>query len=342
MNGHQDSFVLPEELCAMQPPEARGGTREDVRLLVIDRASGESFHSQFKLLSQFLKRSDLLVFNRSRTLPAVLTGVDGASGDTVEIRLAEHLIDGTWLALIVGNTTTGSHLKFAGGLRAEVQSQDVRIPKLWRIALNKEHSQLIGILYKFGRPIRYEYVPEHWPIDSYQNVYASEPGSAEMPSAGRAFTWRMLFDLKRRGIKSTSILLHTGLSSYLDDAVDATHPASEEEYEIDESAAEAINKTRMAGGRIIAIGTTVVRALESVADSRGFVRAQHGYTTLKINSAHNLKCANGLITGLHEPQASHLDLLNAFIPQKQLFTAYNEAITERYLWHEFGDLNLII
>ena len=149
-----------------------------------------------------------------------------------------------------------------------------------------------------ARPIRDEYVPQQLPIDFYQNIYASEPGSAEMPSAGRAFTWKMLFDLKRRGIKSTSIVLHTGLSSYLDDDLDARHPASEEELYIDAQAAEAINRCRMAGGRVIAIGTTVVRALESVSDEHGLVNAYDGYTRLIISAQHKLKCANGLITGL--------------------------------------------
>jgi S-adenosylmethionine:tRNA ribosyltransferase-isomerase len=179
-------------------------------------------------------------------------------------------------------------------------------------------------------------------LDYYQTVYAKEPGSAEMPSAGRAFTWKLLFDLKRRGVETAYIVLHTGLSSYMDDDLDAQHPASEEEYFISEAAAQKINQTRDLGGRVIAVGTTVVRALESVADETGKVQAGHGYTRLHITANHRLKAVDGLLTGMHEPEASHLDLLTAFLPAEKIREAYEEAVQKRYLWHEFGDLNLIV
>jgi S-adenosylmethionine:tRNA ribosyltransferase-isomerase len=162
-----------------------------------------------------------------------------------------------------------------------------------------------------------------------------------MPSAGRAFTWRLLFDLKRRGINMAYIVLHTGLSSYMDDELDALHPASEEEYVIGHTAADSINAARAAGGRVIAVGTTVVRALESAARG-GQVHAEHGYTRLHITEAHRLSVVDGLLTGLHEPTASHLDLLTAFLLPERLQSAYNEAVQLSYLWHEFGDLNLIL
>jgi S-adenosylmethionine:tRNA ribosyltransferase-isomerase len=163
-----------------------------------------------------------------------------------------------------------------------------------------------------------------------------------MPSAGRAFTWKLLFDLKRRGVETAYIALHTGLSSYMDDSLDAQHPASEEEYFISETAAEKINRTHQHGGRVIAVGTTVVRALESVADEARKVHAGHGYTRLHITFKHVLKIVDGLLTGLHEPEASHLDLLTAFLPAAKIHSAYEEAVQRRYLWHEFGDLNLIV
>jgi S-adenosylmethionine:tRNA ribosyltransferase-isomerase len=198
------------------------------------------------------------------------------------------------------------------------------------------------MFYRLGRPIRYEYLSAPWDLDYYQTVYAKEPGSAEMPSAGRAFTWELLFNLKRRGITTAYIVLHTGLSSYMDDELDAQHPVSEEEYFISEGAAEKINWTHRHGGRVIAVGTTVVRALESVAQRSGNVQAQHGYTRLRITADHKLKIVNGLLTGMHEPEASHLDLLTAFLPAGQIGAAYEEAIQRGYLWHEFGDLNLIL
>ena len=163
-----------------------------------------------------------------------------------------------------------------------------------------------------------------------------------MPSAGRAFTWKLLLDLKRRGIDAAYVVLHTGLSSYMDDELDAQHPASEEEYFVSASTAEKIAKARANGGRVIAVGTTVVRALESIADSDGRVEEAHGYTRLKIDHQHQLRAVDGLLTGLHEPEASHLDLLSAFLPAEKIRAAYQEAIERKYLWHEFGDLNLIL
>ena len=223
-----------------------------------------------------------------------------------------------------------------------VEDRDARIPRLWKLRFSISGTDLVDLIYRLGKPIRYEYVSAPWDLDYYQTVYATEPGSAEMPSAGRAFTWKLLLDLKRRGIDSAYIVLHTGLSSYMDDELDAQHPASEEEYFISATTAEKINQTRANGGRVIAVGTTVVRALESVADANGNVGEKQGYTQLKIDNRHRLKAVDGLLTGLHEPEASHLDLLSAFLPAEQIRAAYEEAIQRKYLWHEFGDLNLIL
>jgi S-adenosylmethionine:tRNA ribosyltransferase-isomerase len=164
-----------------------------------------------------------------------------------------------------------------------------------------------------------------------------------MPSAGRAFTWRLLLQLRNQGVESSSITLHTGLSSYLDSGLDCRHLSSEEEYWINKPAADKIRRARNAGRRIVAVGTTVVRALESIAaESGGEVRACHQYTQLRISADYRLQIVNGLLTGLHEPEASHLDLLAAFVPPPIIYAAYAEAIHQRYLWHEFGDLNLIL
>jgi S-adenosylmethionine:tRNA ribosyltransferase-isomerase len=163
-----------------------------------------------------------------------------------------------------------------------------------------------------------------------------------MPSAGRAFTWKLLLGLKRHGIGMTYISLHTGLSSYMDDTLDLQRRASEEEYHVSHRAAEMVNNTHVHGGRVIAVGTTVVRTLESVAYDNGNIDAGHGYTRLHINANHKLKTVDGLLTGLHEPEASHLDLLTAFLPADKIHQAYEQAIQRKYLWHEFGDLNLIL
>lgn len=341
------SFALPQNLVASEPREIHGLTRSDVRLLVIDRTNKKIIHSTFENLASFLRSGDLLVFNSSRTLPAALVGRDKI-GKEIEVRLAEHLPDDSWLALLRGQGEhfyhgfEGNLIQFKDGFSCLVYSRDNRIPKLWKIRFSADGSKLMTLIYKLGRPIRYEYVPRAWSLDHYQNVYASRPGSSEMPSAGRAFTWKMIFNLKKLGIDTTDIVLHAGLSSYMDDKLDAQHPISEEEFFIRSAAARKINHTRAKGGRVIAVGTTVVRALESMTAHDGSVLSRHGYTTLHVTKDYNLRIVDGLLTGLHEPNASHLDLLQAFVSQDILHNSYNQAVKLGYLWHEFGDLNLII
>jgi S-adenosylmethionine:tRNA ribosyltransferase-isomerase len=344
------TFTLPTELSAKEPPERRGIARDEVRLMVMNRAVHHVEHTQFNYLGEFLCPGDLLVFNTSRTLPASLDGCEAPTGPCVEVRLAQHLPDDSWLALLLCQQgdpfacglRDGMHIDFGQGLTSTVSNRDTHIPRLWQMRFSKSGTELMDLLYRLGRPIRYEYVSAPWNLDYYQTVYAKEPGSAEMPSAGRAFTWKLLFDLKRRGIDTARIMLHTGLSSYMDDELDAQHPASEEEYFISEVAAQKIERTREKGGRVIAVGTTVVRALESAVSASGKVISQHGYTRLHITAKRKLRIVDGLLTGLHEPEASHLDLLTAFVPAEQIQEAYEDAVQRRYLWHEFGDLNLII
>jgi S-adenosylmethionine:tRNA ribosyltransferase-isomerase len=344
------TFTLPPELSAKEPPERRGIRRDQVRLLVIDRASGALEHSRFDKIDSYLHKNDLLVFNSSRTLPASLRACGHAHGPCLEVRLAEHLPDDSWLALLLCEQgdpfgcglRPAMQIEFAEGLNATVLERDAHIPRLWKLRFSISGTQLVDLIYRLGEPIRYEYVSAPWDLDYYQTVYAKEPGSAEMPSAGRAFTWKLLLDLKRRGIDSAYIVLHTGLSSYMDDALDQLHPASEEEYFVNRTTTDKIKAARESGGRVIAVGTTVVRALESAVENDGQIRAQHGYTRLKIDHQHQLKSVDGLLTGLHERAASHLDLLSAFLPAEQIRFAYEEAIARRYLWHEFGDLNLIL
>ena len=344
------TFVLPEELSAKEPPERRGISRDQVRLLVIDRATGRIEHSRFDKINTYLREGDLLVFNSSRTLPASLSGCGAAHGPCMEARLAQRLPDGSWLALLLCEQgdpfgcglRAGMQIEFAEKLAATVLERDANIPRLWRLRFSISGTELVDLIYRLGRPIRYAYVSAPWDLDYYQTVYATEPGSAEMPSAGRAFTWKLLLELKRREIDTAYVVLHTGLSSYMDDELDRLHPASEEEYFVNRLTAEKIQRTQRSSGRVIAVGTTVVRALESATNENGSVTEAHGYTRLKIDQHHRLRAVNGLLTGLHEPEASHLNLLSAFLPAPQIQAAYKEAIAQRYLWHEFGDLNLIL
>jgi S-adenosylmethionine:tRNA ribosyltransferase-isomerase len=339
------TFELPPELSADRPPERRGLARDQVRLLVIDRQTGSVTHTRFDQVSHFLRPGDLLVFNSSGTLPAVLSATVAQQKEPVEVRLAEHLPDNIWLALLLPHSVeaSGLRLDFGRGLTAQVLTRDFQIPRLWRLRFSATGTELLDLIYRLGNPVRYRYVSGAWKLSYYQNVYAQTPGSSEMPSAGRAFSWRLLFGLRRMGIKSTHITLHTGLSSYMDNDFDRRRPMSEEEYWISEESAQKIGRAQTNRGRIIAVGTTVVRALESAVLAQGNkLRASNDYTRLRISDRHHLQLVNGLITGLHEPEASHLDLLSAFIPKETLFAAYLEAIQQGYLWHEFGDLNLIV
>jgi S-adenosylmethionine:tRNA ribosyltransferase-isomerase len=342
-------FQLPDELSAKEPPERRGIGRDQVRLMAIDRSTHSVVHSQFDQLANFLCAGDLLVFNSSRTLPAALAGRVEQIGQTIEVRLAERLPDNSWLLLqkseaAVGDEPyVGMNVEFGEGLNCRLLERDQRIPRLWKLSFSESGTRLLDLIYRVGQPVRYNYLSAPWQLDYYQNVYATEPGSAEMPSAGRAFTWRLLFALRRVGVDAAYLTLHAGLSSYMDERLDRLRLASEEEYSIPEATASKIRSARSRGGRIVAVGTTVVRALESIVTvGRGELQAYHGYTSLRVTAAHKLRVVDGLLTGLHEPQASHLDLLCAFLPADVVRTAYQEAISRNYLWHEFGDLNLIL
>jgi len=348
---HPLKFQLPDELSAKEPPERRGLARDQVRLMAIDRCTHNVVHSQFDQLANFLRAGDLLVFNSSRTLPAALAGRIEPTSQTIEVRLAERLPDKSWLALLLRKSEAplgdepyaGMNIDFGEGLSCRLLERDQRIPRLWKLRFSESGTRLLDLIYRLGQPIRYDYLSVPWQLDYYQNVYATEPGSAEMPSAGRPFTWRLLFALRRAGVGAAYLTLHPGLSSYMDERLDRLHLASEEEYSIPEATALKIKSALTRGGRIVAVGTTVVRALESIAIIRsGQPQAYHGYTDLRITAAHKLRVVDGLLTGLHEPQASHLDLLCAFLPAEVVRTAYQEAITRNYLWHEFGDLNLIL
>jgi len=338
-------FNLPPELEAHQPAELRGVGRDQVRLLVLPRFQGPFVHTQFDALRDFLHKGDLLVVNTSRTLPALLRAHD-EEGKPVEVRLAHRRSDEMWDALLLDGRVhvgrEGMRLDFGQGLTAYVEARRPDLPFLWQVHFDRCCIPLLDLIYRLGEPVRYGYVEEPLPIDLYQTVYAGEPGSVEMSSAGRPFTWQMLLKLKNRGIGLASILLHTGLSSTRDDQIDLTHPVYAEEYFVPEATALAVNDAHANGGAVIAVGTTVVRALESAAHSDGRVEAVRGLTRLHIAADYRLKAADALLTGMHEPQTSHLDLLSAFVAPPRLQAAYLEAIQRGYLWHEFGDVNLII
>jgi S-adenosylmethionine:tRNA ribosyltransferase-isomerase len=338
-------FVLPPELEARQPAELRGLRRDQVRLMVLPRFEGAPIHTRFDLLPEFLRPCDLLVVNNSRTLPALLQASD-EQGRPVEVRLANRRAEDIWDVLLLDGRIHIGHdnmrLSFGDGLSALILGRSPDLPFLWQMQFDRCCMQLLDLIYRLGEPIHYSYLDRSLPLDLYQTVYAGEPGSVEMPSAGRAFTWEMLIRLQRQGVDLAAITLHTGLSSSRDDDVDALHPIHPETYEVTEAAAQAVNDARARHGRVIAVGTSVVRTLETAALADGTLQPGRGITSLRITQSHQLHLVDALLTGMHEPHASHLDLLSAFVEPGRLQAAYLEAIQHGYLWHEFGDMNLII
>jgi S-adenosylmethionine:tRNA ribosyltransferase-isomerase len=363
-------FVLPPELEAAVPPESRGLRRDHVRLLLLDRDTGAVAHHRFDELPLLLEPGDLVVVNDSRTLPASLLGRT-AGGAPLEVRLAARAGadsggDGPgatgerWAALPLGVPADGGdpalvptgarpappplppgeRLLFGGGLTATVLGRHDEAPPLVWLAFDTAGERLAEALHRAGRPVRYAYVPRPWPLHHYQTMFAAAPGSAEMASAGRPFTVQTVRALRDRGVGLATISLHAGLSTYGDPAVDRRF-VPPEAYRVPEATAAAVARCRAGGGRVVAVGTTVVRALETAA-AAGRVRAGAGVTRLRIGPGHRLRAVDGLLTGLHEPEASHLDLLGAFVDPEILGRAYSAALDAGYLWHEFGDVCLVI
>jgi S-adenosylmethionine:tRNA ribosyltransferase-isomerase len=260
-----------------------------------------------------------------------------------EIRLARRIDAARWEALAVGGgVRQGDRLLFSPHLAADVEGVRKSMPELVLLRFSLAGGALFDQLYRMGEPVRYEYVNNPWSLSYYQTVFANHPGSVEMPSAGRAFSWELLFTLKKRGVRTAFLTLHTGLSDF-DAAERMIRPEENcEFYAIPEKTARLIREAKQEGGRIIAVGTTAVRALESAAEKDGTIRSGEGWTCLRIGPGTQLQICDGLITGFHEPEASHLDLLSAFAAPPVLMEMYREALEREYLWHEFGDLHLIL
>jgi S-adenosylmethionine:tRNA ribosyltransferase-isomerase len=332
----------PRELRASLPAELRGLRRDGARLCVVERASGRISHTTVARLGEHLVAGDLLVVNSSRTLPAALR-VERAGARPIQLRPGALRV-GEWDALAVetapphGNVRLepGETLRAPGGLRLRVLEPRSDAPLLWRMAV--ESGDPVQALLSDGEPIRYSYVPDPVPLEHYQTVYAGEPGSVETPSAGRHLTWELLGQLRRHGVDVTDIVLHCGLSSFQDDDVDLQKPLIEERFEIGAATAERINRA----SRVIAVGTSVIRTLETAVDDSGDVHAMRGWTDLVIRPTTRLRAVDALLTGLHEPPATHLDMLGALLDVSLLERAYTEVRERGYLWHEFGDAMLIL
>ena len=356
-------------LVASRPPEERGLSRGGVRLLA---ATPDGIvHARFGDLPRFLSAGDLLVVNTSATIAAAVDGLRG-DGRPVVVHFSGPLEDGTPGEAEAGTGTPGpaaagegppgeaawlvelrKDAAATGPVTDAASGETVTLPagasltlvrrypgptatRIW-VAAVAAGGAVGAFLAWHGRPIRYSYVPDPWPLSAYQTVFARTPGSAEMPSAGRPFTTGLVTDLLAAGIVIAPVTLHAGVAS-----LEAGEPPLPERFSVPEPTAQLVNLTRAAGRRVVAVGTTCTRALESAAGPGGTVRARHGRTDLVLGVGHPARVVNGLVTGWHDPEASHLALLEAVAGPKLVHAAYLEAEEEGYLWHEFGDSCLLL
>jgi S-adenosylmethionine:tRNA ribosyltransferase-isomerase len=332
-----EEFTLPADLEAHDPPEARGLARDGVRLLVSRTATGEISHHRFRQLPGLLLPGDLLVVNTSQTLPAQVRVTTGLA-----VHFSTPRPDGSWLVELrqLKNKTSlpnaagipGQSLTLPGG--AVLTLLDRETTRLWRATLSVA---VVPYLLKHGVPIRYAYVPRDWPLTAYQTVFAQDPGSAEMPSASRPFSLSVVAQLVTRGVLIAPLTLHCGVSS-----LEGGEDPYPEPYAVPAATADLVNHVRARGGRVIAGGTTVVRALETAFGPDGRVAASAGLTSHVVTPQSGVRAVDGLLTGLHEPRSSHLRMLAAFAGPSLLGRCYRAAVDAGYLWHEFGDVHLLL
>ena len=349
MTTAQRRLEIGERAEASEPPEARGLERDEVRMLVARRSGGPRLqHARFLDLPSQLAPGDLLVVNTSATLPAALPA-RRADGESLDLHLSTPLPgadrDATPLRYVVElrrdrgplrDAAAGERLALPGGASAELVSPYLGARRLWvaELRLPSERGAYLG---EHGRPISYGYLRSERPLADYQTLFATEPGSAEMPSAARPFTPRVLAALIARGVAIAPVTLHTGVSSL--ERGERPYP---EWFRVPAATARLANATRGFGARVIAVGTTVVRALESAAREDGALDAREGWTSLNVTPESPVRALDGLVTGWHDPDASHLDMLEAIAGRRLIAYLYGSAARHGYLWHEFGDVSLII
>jgi S-adenosylmethionine:tRNA ribosyltransferase-isomerase len=308
-------------------------------------STGDVSHHRFTDLPFLLRAGDVLVVNTSATLPAAVVTL----ASELTVHFSTELPGGRWLVeqrrTGAGGKASdpypggeaGDRLLLPGG-GAVLLDQPYATGRLWTATVDTgAFPSVPAFLRRYGQPIRYSYVPRPWPLSYYQTVFATHPGSAEMPSAARPFTERLVTQLVAAGVLVVPVLLHTGLSS--PEGHERPYP---ERFAVGPITARVVNQARADGRRVIAAGTTVVRALESAATADGGVREAKGWTDLVVTPDRGVRVTDGLLTGFHEPLASHLDLLAAVAGWDLLNRCYADAVAAGYLWHEFGDSNLLL
>ncbi len=335
------TFERPEHLAAVAPPERRGLERDEVRMLVSTPEGNR--HARFVDLPELLQPGDLLVYNSSATLPASLAACGSPGSFT--LNLSTHYGGNLWLAEPRWSASSPGPLPLSPGETVRVAGLDARLvgafpglPRLWFVQFAGDAGE---VMLRHGRPIHYGYIQDPTGLDAYQTIFARTPGSAEMPSAARPFTGRVLRSLEARQVRLAPIVLHTGVSSLeVESDTLEDHRLYPEPFEVPPETARQVNETRSGGGRVIAIGTTVVRALETAWNGER-LRAVAGFTRLFITPTRGVRVIDGLLTGMHDPVTSHLAMLYAIAGRERIQAAYRIALAEGYLWHEFGDVHLI-
>jgi S-adenosylmethionine:tRNA ribosyltransferase-isomerase len=341
-------FELPDELIAQEPPTVRGGSR----LLVLPRAGGAVEHTTFSRIAEYFRAGDLLVLNDTKVFPARLLGHRVPSGGAVECLLLSPLEDGTWDALMHPGQKLkpGAQVLFERDgvrLHGEVIARHFhgrRTIRLW----SEEGVNVTDAIDRIGHIPLPPYIKrDDDPSDRerYQTVYARERGSVAAPTAGLHFTNELFEELAARGVERTAVTLHVGYGTFKPVHAERVedHQVDPETYAVSAGAAEALTRALQDRRRIIAVGTTSVRALESlVMDGEGRIEASSGHTRLFIHPGHEFRVVNGLITNFHLPRSSLLMLVAAFAGRERVLDAYREAVARGYRFYSYGDAMLIL
>jgi len=339
----------------VKPATAPRGEPLDERLLLVDPCGERLDDARVRDLEELLRPGDLVVVNDAATLPASLPATSPA-GRAVELRLVSMVEEDLWWGVLFGEgdwrTPTehrlppepmapGERLHFGAGEGATVVEASPISPRLLSLRFDARGEELWSLLYRRGRPIQYSYLDRGLALWDVQSAFASRPWAVEPPSAGRPLRWSLLLALQRRGIAFATVTHAAGLSSTGDPVLDAALPLPER-FDVPQATVDAVTFARRHGRRVVAVGTTVVRALESAARPDGVLRAGSGTTDLKLGPGFRPRVVNGLLTGLHEPGTSHFQLLRAFAEADLLERAWQHAEEHGYLAHEFGDSSLVL
>ena len=342
MNTSDFYYDLPEELIAQTPIEPRNASR----LMVLDRKSGKIKHKIFSQLEEYLNEGDCLILNDTRVIPARIFGVKKETGAVVEFLLLNQNENNVWECLCKPGKRAkiGSEFVFGEGL-VDCEVVDITEDGNRKIRFNCDSKEIYNILDKIGKMPLPPYITQELKNgERYQTVYSRELGSAAAPTAGLHFTKEMLENLKQKGINIGYVTLHVGLGTFRPVKVDdvTKHKMHTEHYHISKETADLINETKKNGKRVISVGTTSTRTLESVATKNGFICEDEDDTSIFIYPGYEFKCIDGLITNFHLPESTLIMLVSAFAGYESTMNAYKTAVEEKYRFFSFGDAMLIL